>query len=161
MTRMNLLLSVVLSVLSFSSFASAADVARPDGFAGDWKGQGVYILNGDLTQCTGFDMKFAVINETFEFTSGSRVCDKHSEQFITVQMKMNNGRLMIGDMTVGSYDGDFLEASFRAPDGNSFRNWRMTMRRQGDHVIYEESRRMDGETTPLISFAGLLIRSQD
>lgn len=134
--------------------------ASPEQFMGTWGGQGTYIFNGEMTQCSEFRMEFEATENTFTFASGNRVCDKHSEEFYRVTMSYSGGVLYFNGQVVGSYDGNTLEAQFRAPDGDSFRNWRMLMRRQGNHVMYEESRRMDGDDTPLISFAGLMILQQ-
>ena len=56
--------------------------------------------------------------------------------------------------------GNVLEARFSMPEGNGrIRHWRMSLRREGDTIVYEESRTLDDNTTPLISFAGLLKRT--
>ncbi len=146
--------SIVIGLLLL--FAPTA-FAGPEIFAGEFSGKGTYILDGDLTQCREFKMVFSASESTFTFVSGNRVCDKHSEQFYTVTMRYKDNLLYWNGKVVGGYDGNTLHAQYRMPDGNSYRNWRMFMRKEGNHVMYEESRIMDGETTPLISFAGLLI----
>lgn len=143
----------ILAALLLSPVAGAS----PEIFAGKFSGKGTYILDGDMTQCGGFEMVFSASKSTFTFVSGNRNCDKHSEQFYPVTMQYKNNLLYFNGKVVGGYDGSTLHAFYRMPDGNSFRNWRMFMRREGKHVMYEESRTMDGEVTPLISFAGLLI----
>jgi hypothetical protein len=71
-------------------------------------------------------------------------------------MTYKEGNVFFNNMKVGTYTENQMDVFFRAPDGNTFRNWRMTMRRDGNTMLYEESRTMDGETTPMISFAGLM-----
>lgn len=144
-----------LFVVIFASLCASAD---PDTFEGVWNGKGTYILDGDMTQCSVVKLIFSGTKSTFTFVGGKRVCDKHSEDFYTVKMDYKDGKLFFNGNESGTYDGNVLTAHYRAPDGNSFRNWRMSMRREGDHLMYEESRTMDGETTPLISFAGVLVR---
>ncbi len=132
--------------------------ADPSRFSGSWSGKGTYILAGDLTQCQEFKMSFSGSAESFEFVSGSRKCDKHSESFDNVKMDARDGVLYFYGQKVGEYDGNQLTAAYSIPEGDGrVRHWRMQMRRQGDHLMYEESRRMDNESTPLISFAGLMI----
>jgi hypothetical protein len=149
MARMTMLLFVL--ALSLKAYAG------PELFSGVWVGQGTYVLNGDITHCSGFDLKFVTSGDVFTFESGSRVCEKHTEKFYRVDMTFKDGLLYFGNQVVGSYDGNTLQAGYRAPDGNSFRNWRMFMRREGNNLMYEESRTMDGETTPMISFSGMTI----
>jgi hypothetical protein len=149
MARIGLLFCLLM--LSMKAYAG------PEIFSGIWKGKGTYILKGDMTQCSDFELKFSTSGDTFSFESGSRICDKHSEQFYRVDMTFKNGKLYFYGQEVGSYDGNTLQAGYRAPDGSTYRNWRMFMRREGQNLMYEESRTMDGETTPMISFSGLAI----
>lgn len=131
--------------------------ASPDIFAGTWKGRGTYIDKGVMSNCAHVELSFAASAEEFSFEAGSRECDFHNETFYRVPMNYKDGKLYFYGEVVGKYDGNVLEAGYRAPDGNSFRNWRMSMRREGDHLMYEESRTMDGDSTPVISFAGMLV----
>lgn len=132
--------------------------ADPSIFSGNWSGKGTYILSGDMTQCQEFKMSFAGSANNFEFVSGSRKCDKHSENFDNVKMEARDGVLYFYGQKVGEYDDKQLSAFYSIPEGGGrVRHWRMQMRRQGDHMMYEESRTMDDEKTPLISFAGLMI----
>lgn len=149
---MKLLLAAVFLYLPLHASAD------PDIFDGTWKGKGTYILKGDMTECSEFELTFSTYNDIFTFESGHRVCEKHSETFYKVPMRFKDGILYFNGLKVGSYDGNRLEAHYRMPDGNSFRNWRMSMRREGQNMVYEESRTMEGETEPLISFAGLVIK---
>lgn len=148
------LIAAGLLIFSITSFAS------PQEFIGTWSGKGTYIFDGELTQCSQMQMVFEADQATFTFDSGFRVCEKHSEEFYRVVMDYENGEFKVGDQVVGSYDGEVMKLAFRAPDGDTYRNWRMSMRRTGDHLMYEENRVMDGEETPLISFAGMLVRQQ-
>lgn len=132
--------------------------AEPSNFAGSWSGQGTYILDGQMTNCSRMFLQFSAQGDQFVFESGERVCEKHSEKFYRVAMTLKDGVIYFGTTPAGSYSGNHLEAHFRQPDGDTFRNWRMSMRREGDTLVYEESRTMDGKETPLISFAGLLQR---
>lgn len=147
-----------LFILIFAALTAAPAFAGPEVFDGTWSGKGTYILQGDLTQCSELGLTFSSTADTFTFASGHRVCDKHSEQFYAVTMQFKNGQLFFGGQVVGSYDGNKLDAYYSAPDGESIRHWRMSMRREGNHLMYEESRTMEGETTPMISFSGLGIK---
>lgn len=147
---------LIISILFMMSLSQASSAA-PKIFDGNWAGKGTYILSNDVTSCSSFDLQFSATEDQFVFESGQRACDKHKENFYRVPMTYKDGKLYFGGQQVGSYTDDTLEASYRMPDGNSFRTWRMSMRRSGDHLLYEESRTMEGETTPLINFAGLLI----
>jgi hypothetical protein len=132
--------------------------AAPESFNGSWRGKGTYVLEGVITQCREFQMRFSAGEGHFEFLSGFRKCDSHEEAFENVKMEARGGVLYFYGKKVGEYKENEMWAAYRAPEGGGrFRNWRMTMRRQGDHLVYEESRTMDGETTPMISFAGLMI----
>ena len=144
----------MLTGLLFAAFTAAAD---PSTFAGTWNGKGTYILAGDLYQCSFTSFSFEGGNGSFTFAKGRRECDKHQEDFYRVTMTYRDGKLYFNNMEVGSYTANTLEARYRMPDNGSFRNWRMFMRREGNHLMYEESRTMEGETTPLISFAGMQI----
>ena len=135
----------------------ATPLAQAFNFAGHWEGKGTYILKGDLTQCSVMRLVFTEKNDEFSFQSGRRECDKHNEDFYKVTMTLKNGQVMFGAEVVGDYTDNTMSVSYRMPDGDSFRNWRMSMKRQGNHLMYEESRTMEGEITPLISFAGLLL----
>lgn len=152
---MNKVLLSITTIALVSAFTSMAS-ATPEFFKGTWSGKGTYIFQSELTQCATVDLIFDSSASTFKFAGGERICDKHQERFYPVSMKFANGEIFFGAQKIGSYTANTLEASYRMPDGNSFRNWRMFMRREGNHLMYEESRTMDGETTPLISFAGLL-----
>jgi len=147
-------LFVLILNLVFCQFAFAND---PSQFSGGWSGRGTYIYAGEMTNCSGFTLGFHATKTRFTFARGQRVCDKHQEAFPPVSMDYRDGKLFFNGQVVGQYDGTTLTATYRMPDGNSFRIWRMSMRREGQHLVYEESRTMQGETTPLISFAGLLM----
>ena len=152
------------SLAPLLSLLLAAGTARADSgplepFAGRWEGRGTYILHGETTNCGTFALVFAAPPGSFVFVGGARACDRHQESFTEVRMEARDGALRLGDQQVGSYDGDLVQAAFRQPDGDGrWRNWRMSMRREGTTLVYEESRRMDGDATPMISFAGLLTR---
>lgn len=131
--------------------------SNPMKFKGVWKGQGTYVLENDVTHCSDFTMEFDATESTFSFVSGQRNCDKHTEEFYRVDMSYRDGKVYFGEMEVGSYTENSITTSFRAPDGDTFRNWRMNMRVTGDQLLYEESRIYDGEETPFINFAGIMI----
>lgn len=161
MKRLSIIVTRLLAAGILLGSSSALAIGNhPSEFIGTWIGKGTYIFSGDMTQCAQMIMVFTATDVTFTFDSGSRVCDKHSERFYKVTMRYENGKFFFGNQQVGSYDGEVMTLAYREPDGDTFRNWRMSMRRQGDHLMYEESRVMDGEQTPQISFAGLLTRQQ-
>ena len=145
-------LSTVLLALSGIKPANAA----PEVFAGKWVGKGTYILEGRMTQCADFEMVFGAARNTFTFVSGHRVCDSHSEQFYPVTMQVKEGQILFNGQVVGTYVDNKMDVSFSMPDEKGMRHWRMSMRREGDTMIYEESRTMNQDSTPVISFAGLL-----
>lgn len=152
------LLGVIL-VAGAMVVSAAASAVGPEIFHGKWSGKGTYIHDGRMSQCSEFTLEFAGTPSSFEFVTGHRKCDFHEEKFYNVKMEARDGVLYFYGQAVGAYTGNELNAAYRAPEGDGrFRNWRMTMRRQGDHLMYEESRTMEGETTPLISFSGLLFR---
>lgn len=128
-------------------------------FSGDWSGQGTYVLEGQILQCQVMKLEFFANSSIFRFNGGERVCDFHSEKFYQVEMKYKDGKVLIGGQEVGTYEGNEMNVAFSAPDPEGgIRHWRMSMRVEGNHLMYEERRIMNDETTPLISFAGILIR---
>jgi len=134
----------------------------PEQFIGKWKGQGTYILNGVITNCPVVEMEFKATADSFEFTTGRRVCEQHQETFYKVNMGFSQGKLTFGKEIVGDVNGSVLTSGYRMPEGDGrFRIWRMSMRKEGKHLMYEESRTMEGETTPMISFAGMLVLEEE
>ncbi len=145
-------ISILVSLISLVAFASEPNID------GRWVGEGTYILDGEITYCDHVELVFSSSNGEFVFEEGSRNCSKHNETFYRVSTDVANGEVLFAGQVVGHYTDTTVQMGFRQPDGNSFRNWRMSMRRQGNHLMYEESRTMEGESTPLISFAGVLIK---
>ncbi|NQZ01751.1 MAG: hypothetical protein HRT45_13905 [Bdellovibrionales bacterium] len=147
-----------LVVLVLGGFVAAADL-NESGVAGNWSGKGTYILDGVLSQCSVMEMQYYADETQFVFVGGQRICDNHEEQFYQVALTYEDGKLYFGDQEVGTYGGGVINVGFTQPEPNGdIRHWRMTIRVQGDHLMYEESRRMNDETTPLISFAGMMQR---
>lgn len=143
----------------FIGHSSFAEVRIQD-FSGNWSGKGVYIHDGDLTTCSVMKLEFFANNMDFSFMGGERICEKHNEIFYRVDMSYKDGLVFIGNMMVGTYSENLINVSFSQPEGNgNIRHWRMSMRVEGNHLIYEESRTMNNESTPLISFSGMLIRN--
>lgn len=136
--------------------ATGAHATEIEVFNGAWGGKGTLILHGDITQCSSIEFYFTVTADTFVFNGGQRTCDKHEDKFKPEQMTYRDGVFYFGDHAVGTFRNGVIEMRFRMPDGNTFRNWRMSMRREGDNLVYEDSRTMEGETKPMISFAGML-----
>ncbi len=160
MTIKNAFFITLTAMIMATSFSALADSTTegPAYFAGTWKGKGTYILREDMTQCSNFELTFSGDASSFVFVQGKRDCDKHSEVFYQVKMDAKDGLLYFNGKNVGTYNGKILTAAFQMPEGNGHvRNWRMSMHREGTHLMYEESRTMDSDVTPLISFAGLLI----
>lgn len=151
--------SLLIAVSIFISAGAAADSL--DAFAGTWSGKGTYILEGDLYQCGGFEMAFSKTAEKFVFEVGSRACDKHSEKFERVELYFHDNGMFYRDekaveYKVGSYANGQMELSYDMPDSaGGIRHWRMSMRAEGNNLMYEERRIMDNNVTPTISFAGL------
>lgn len=141
---------------------SKANAATPEQFQGHWSGRGTYILDGKMTSCSDFVLDFAGTEATMTFVGGGRTCESHQEEFGRVEMAFRDGGLYFAGKKVGTLEGNLLSVAFRAPEGDGrFRNWRMSMRREGNHMVYEESRTYDESATPFISFAGLLTLSND
>lgn len=146
--------AMVTSALLFISPLAMADLAP---FTGHWKGRGVYQLEGKQTNCAEVDFGFSADGKMIEFTFGSRSCDEHKETFDRVVVDYENGKLMFAGTQVGTYKDGLFSIAFSAPNGDGrTRHWRMTMRAEGDTLVYEESRRIDSNSTPMISFAGLM-----
>jgi len=147
-----------LILIALFAVPVSASAGNAEEFHGKWVGKGTYIYDGRLSNCPEFHMEFGGSAEKFAFAGGGRECEFHRETFERAEMDIRGDELYFYGQKVGSFRENELSAEFRAPEGNGkFRNWRMFMRRQGNHLMYEESRRMDGETTPLISFSGLMI----
>jgi hypothetical protein len=128
-------------------------------FSGDWSGLGTYIYDGQVMSCQVMELQFFADSSTFRFKGGQRVCESHSEKFYQVDMSYKEGKVFIGSQVVGTYEGNEMNVSFSMPDPNGgIRHWRMSMRVEGNHLMYEERRLMNDEQTPLISFAGMLVR---
>lgn len=147
---------IVFFLLSLSSAFANNQILN---FSGDWSGTGTYVLDGQMLSCQVMELQFFADSSTFRFKGGERVCEFHSEKFYQVDMKYKDGKIFIGSQVVGTYEGNEMNVAFSAPDPNGgVRHWRMSMRVEGNHLMYEERRIMNNDTTPLISFAGILIR---
>ena len=153
---------VGVSLLFCVASAYGAEVGEPKQFKGRWLGTGVYQKEGVQTHCKTFEMKFDGNRYLMNFLGGGRDCETHTETFASVAMAFSAGKLYYNGVEVGSISGNVLQTRFSMPEGNGrVRHWRMTMRKEGSTLVYEESRTMDSETTPLISFAGLLIQQSE
>lgn len=149
--------ALAFSLIAFTTSVSANNQIL--NFSGDWSGLGTYVYDGQMMTCQVMELQFFADSATFRFKGGQRVCENHSEKFYQVDMIYRNGEVLIGNQVVGSYEGNEMNVSFSAPDPNGgIRHWRMSMRVEGNHLMYEERRIMNDETTPLISFAGILVR---
>lgn len=147
-------LVATILVLAFPVLA-AAEGLEP--FTGEWKGRGVYQLKGRQTNCGDATFGFNGTNKSIEFSFGHRYCDEHNETFDPVQVQYADGKLLFAGRQVGTYKDGLFQIGFRAPEPDGrFRVWRMSMRVEGNTLIYEESRTMEGESTPMISFAGIM-----
>lgn len=153
---MKIIMTLLIGLLSLQCLANE-DLVGPAQFAGSWTGTGVYRLKEQQSFCRVFEMKFEGNKYLMTFGGGERVCDAHNEKFAPVSMAYQEGKLYYNGKVVGSITGNVLEARFSAPEGNgNIRNWRMSMRKEGNNMVYEESRTMNNDKTPLISFAGIL-----
>jgi hypothetical protein len=131
-------------------------LADPNVFEGAWAGKGTLILRGDITQCSSVEFYFSVTADTFTFNGGQRTCDKQENTFKPEIMTFRDGVLYYRGEVAGTSRDDLMEAHFQMP-GNT--TWRMSMRREGDNLVYEDSLSVAGETTPMISFAAMLKRA--
>ncbi|MFN8792053.1 MAG: hypothetical protein ACK5Y2_11415 [Bdellovibrionales bacterium] len=149
-------LAFLMSLLVLVS-AQAQSHLDPSQFSGEWQGSGIYSLSGEHHHCPVFFMKFQGSRWLMNFEGGHRECGPIREKFAPVGMAYDKGQLYYNGRVVGEVKGNVLEARFSMPEGNGrVRHWRMSLRREGDTIVYEESRTLDNATTPLISFAGLL-----
>ncbi|MFN8846940.1 MAG: hypothetical protein ACK5V3_17920 [Bdellovibrionales bacterium] len=147
--------SSLFFILLFSSFVWANS---PENFKGTWQGTGVYKFKATQNICDQAEFVFAGDHSFIEFISGFRKCGNHFEKFDRVRLDFRDGKFYFGDFVVGEMTGPVVSLRFSAPEADGkIRHWRMSMRREGKHLVYEESRTMEGEVTPLISFVGLLI----
>ncbi len=150
-------------VLSCSAFAAESSV-NLDSFEGTWEGKGTYVLRGDLYECGFFKMAFTKTDTTFTFAYGHRTCLKHSETFEPVTLVYHEGGLFYVDQNgkeiqVGTYSNHKMTVGFDMPDPKGgIRHWEMSMRAEGNNLMYEERRIMDEEASPMISFAGLALK---
>lgn len=158
---------LVISLISFTTaFSFANNGSNPTTptddtapFIGTWKGTGVYRLNGVQSNCQSVEMTFEGTATSFTFVGGTRDCDNHSETFYKVTMDYANGKLFFSGQEVGTIEGNVLTSQFSMKEkGGRVRHWRMSMRADGDTLMYEENRIMDNEKTPMISFAGILAK---
>ena len=154
---MNLLKFLATSLL-ISGGAFAEKNIGPEQFTGTYTGTGVYRLKDQQTFCKLVEMKFEGSQLLMSFGGGERVCDSHTEKFAPVAMAYKEGKLYFNGKVVGEIIGNVLTASYSAPEGGgNIRHWRMSMRKDGKNLMYEENRRMNDEVTPLISFAGIMV----
>jgi hypothetical protein len=149
---MKIFIIALMTMISLKSLAN-----DPIQFKGEWLGTGVYRRAGVQTFCKTFEMKFDGNRYLMNFLGGSRSCDLHDEKFASVSMAYNNGQLLYNGKVVGTITKNLLEVKFSMPEeSGNIRNWRMSMRVEGNNMVYEESRTMNQEQTPLISFAGIM-----
>jgi hypothetical protein len=153
---MKLLAFLILTSIGLQSLAQDKKIG-PEQFTGKYVGTGVYRLKDQQTFCKYVQMSFEGNNLLMNFGGGERICDNHSEKFAPVAMAYKEGKLYFNGRVVGEINGNVLVANYSAPEGNgNVRHWRMSMRKEGNNLMYEESRIMNDETTPLISFAGIM-----
>ena len=145
----------------------AAQLAWADdavsGFTGKWTGQGVLIRYGELAPCALFSLSFlAGADGSFILDGGRRVCAglKIDAPFEREAMSVKDGVLFGPDgQPAGRYETDFIESQFVLPGPEGKPGlWRSTMRREGDNLVFEESMSLAGQTTPMLTFAGVLRR---
>lgn len=147
-------LTALFAALLASASSGVAAQAGPEQFAGTWAGKGVYLMNGDVTSCSLIEIIFAVSGTTFTNVGGKRICETHEQTFGEDRMDARDGNLLFGGQIIGGYEGNTMHAALREP--TQHRNWRMSMRREGNALLYEESFTNDGDPNPITSFAALL-----
>ncbi len=150
----------ILFALLLAPICSMA--ADPQIFEGEWSGKGVYLKDGYNSACPTFNLSFETKPRSLKFSSGNRVCERHEETFAPVEMQFADGNLYWNGRKIGTIQGNYLTVSFRAPEPNGqIRNYRMSMRRQGSTLVYEESRTMNSDVEPLIVFSGVLTKVKE
>lgn len=160
---MKITFAALCLILSCSAFADNTPVTT-DAFVGSWEGQGTYVLQGDLYGCDFFKMVFTKTDTTFTFAYGRRNCLKHSETFETVTLNAHDGGMFYVDQNgkeiqVGTFSAHKMTVGFDMPDPKGgIRHWEMSMRADGDNLMYEERRIMNDDKTPMISFAGMALK---
>lgn len=160
---------VLLSIITLALFSSInqanasfskqeqKDANVTETYNGTWKGVGVYRRDGITTNCE-MEMDFYGENSSFTFVSGNRVCERHSEEFYRVDMHVVDDILVWNGMQVGTFSDELVTVDFLTPGGDGrMRHYRMSMRKEGSVLTYEESRRIVGEAEPVITFAGVLV----
>lgn len=153
----NFLMLFFIFSLFFPLTSSAG--TNPSIFKGDWSGTGSYELKGTKTFCPEFEMQFDGNRYLMNFMGGFRNCEAHQEKFASVAMAFDKGNIFYNGQVVGTLKGNVLNVQFSMPEGNgNVRHWKMKMMIQDDSLIYEESRTMNNETTPLIYFLGEMKR---
>ena len=151
---------LVLAALLLASPLAQAKVLKV--YNGKWVGKGIYLRNGIQAYCHNFEVVLKADKQEIEFTSGKRVCETHSEVFDKVTITTKDGGVYWGNQKIGSFDGSLLGLEFKMPEpGGGTRHYRMSMRVEGPHMTYEESRRMVGQEKPVITFAGVLERVEE
>lgn len=96
-------------------------------------------------------MEFDGTDVSMSFVGGARVCDTHTEAFAAVTMTYKAGQLFYDKDVVGSIEGNVLRVQFTPR-----RRWSHSelpheyAKKEGDNIVYEESRTMDSESTPLL-----------
>jgi hypothetical protein len=150
-------MKIRITLLFAFLFSSLSWALSPEIFKGQWQGTGIYRINGIQSHCHQAEFVFDGGKSFIEFTKGFRNCDNHSEKFDLVRLDYKNSQFYFGSLVVGELIENTMSLRFSAPEADGkIRHWRMSMRREGQNLVYEESRTMEGEVTPLISFVGLL-----
>lgn len=150
-----------ITLITVFSVTAGASVTGPLMFQGNWEGTGVYYIDGQRAFCPLFEMSYEATEDTLVFSSGKRECETHYEEFDPVRLTYNkeDGGLYFFGQQVGTLEDNLINMGFEAPQSDGrIRVWRMSMRKEGNTLVYEESRIMKGEEDPVISFAGLLQR---
>ncbi len=148
--------TVVLFIFSLPALANFESKGA-EIFNGSWQGEGLYRRNGETSDCRVFQMTFEGKANSLKFVTGERQCETHSEIFDPVQMFVVGEQLTWNGMQVGTIKDGFVTVEFKVPqEDKKIRHYRMSMRVEGSVMTYEESRRIVGETEPVITFAGIM-----
>jgi hypothetical protein len=143
-------------VLAYAPSVTAGE-SGPEQFAGTWRGKGVHITNGEITLCSLVEIIFASDGTDFANVGGKRICETHQMIIDKDRAEVRDGKLIFRDQVIGGFEGNTMYVMLVAhPKEEKSRTWRMSMRREGDTLIYEDSRSTEGDTTPHTSFAALM-----
>lgn len=139
-------------------FSLIAWASGPEQFSGHWQGKGIWVRGGVQKVCSLVKMEFHGTPEHFQFSSGERICEDFQQTFDREDLDIRGEDVLYQGQLVGHLKDNLFSLEFI--EGGE-RVYRMSMRREGNRLSYEESMRLKNESTPLLSFVGVLEKSEE